>query len=229
MKFFKLIFINKSIFRGMPEVIVIILDNSISMCNQDYFPNRYVLQIETLRKLIDNKYSSSQLNEISIIPLAQPTPHFIATPTKNLSFLEYFISKIPLNRNLDLKSTFFLASKALDSKENKYGTLVFCMGTLLPPDMVDEQIMSAVERIKTMLDKEVLVKIIFLAEAKEYKELFDVQLEHPNYSSVYISPEDDFGAIVADITEQDDWEENDPELAMAIKLSLEETNKKQDN
>ncbi|KAF7683813.1 26S proteasome non-ATPase regulatory subunit 4 [Astathelohania contejeani] len=212
----------------MVEATVIVLDNSRYMQNQDYLPNRYTLQMESIKSIIFSKFDENNENVLGIVPTAQPAPNYI-TPTREKNHINLFISKLELNQNSPLDKILYLAIQSLSHRSQPNKRLIIFLGSPIGNDENTDIILSKIiDQIITITNRGVIVNMILFAEAMVYYEWLQTEIDNPNFNIVAINPDDNFygivSGIVGGITGEEDFED-DPELMMALKLSLEESQK----
>ncbi|KAM0686935.1 26S proteasome non-ATPase regulatory subunit 4 [Conglomerata obtusa] len=203
----------------MPEVTMIIMDNSYNQQNQDYLPNRFLLQKDTIKCLIVEKLQESPENEIGLVPLAQSS-YSILTPTKDRHALEYYLTKQNLEEKILPSQIVNWSYKALKFRSQMLKTLLFFFGSKIDDD---EELHKIIDCMNGMLDNGYAVKIVFYAEAVMYSETFEELVVGDNFTYVLISTEDDFYKTVMMLMgKSGDLMDEDPDLALAIELSKQE-------
>lgn len=201
----------------MPEVAMVIIDNSYSQQNQDYLPNRLLLQKDTVRCFVNEFIDESPENEIGVVPIAQ-VKYNIKTPTKNKHTLDQFLTNIDLDTISFPSSVVEWCVRALKSKPQTKKTILYFIGSLLENERDFDPIFDILNSLAGLVDFG--IKVVFYGEAVSYSELFEERIESNNFTYVLISPEDDFyQTVFALMGRNSDELENDPELAAAIELS----------
>lgn len=207
----------------MPETIVVLFDNGMASQNQDYLPSRLMVQKETVESLISRKFEDNQENTIGIIPLVQTQSNDIITPTKQRSYIKTFLNEIKLNRNADIMGCLSQSLHIFNQKDSPGCMLVIFLGS--EPQEIEKDELFA--RIYQLLTFGIMIKMVFFGEAMEMAEAYK-KIDFTNFSCIEVKPSDEFAdRVLSFINGGEDLEEDDPELAEAIRLSLEEQKKQQ--
>ncbi|KAM0674061.1 26S proteasome non-ATPase regulatory subunit 4 [Gurleya vavrai] len=203
----------------MPEATMIILDNFYNQQNQDYLPNRYLIQKDSIKSIIIEKLQESPENEIGIVPLCQST-YDILTPTKDRHALETYLSQKNLHQKTFPSRVVEWCSKALNFRTHSSKSILFFLGSEIENCDEMEKIILL---INEMLEDGILIRMVFYAEAIMYSELFEERIVGDNFTYVIVSTDDDFYKTVMMLMgKTGDLMEDDPDLALAIELSRQE-------
>lgn len=97
----------------MPSISTVIFDNSLSAQNQDYLPNRFVLQKEIIDNLITQTLENDSESLIGLIPLAQKSQNDMLTPTRVKPHLMTFLYRRDLFYEPNCFFALFQAEKSL--------------------------------------------------------------------------------------------------------------------
>ncbi|CAD25760.1 26S PROTEASOME REGULATORY SUBUNIT S5A [Encephalitozoon cuniculi GB-M1] len=207
----------------MPETIVVLLDNGMASQNQDYLPSRFMAQKEAIESLISKKFEDSQESTIGIIPLVQAQSNDIITPTKQRPYIKTFLNGIRLHRGADIMRCLSQSLHIFNQRDSPGCTLVVFLGSEAQESEKDELF----ARIYQLLTLGVAIKMVFFGEAAEMAGAFE-KIDFTNFSCIEVKPNEEFVDRVLPFISGDDLlEEDDPELAEAIRLSLEEQKKQQ--
>lgn len=198
---------------------MVIIDNSYSQQNQDYLPNRLILQKDTIRCLISEFLEESPENEIGVVPIAQ-IKYNIHTPTKDRHSLDNFLTNIDLEVKTSPSNVVSLCTKALTFRPHQTKTILYFIGSLIEKESEFDTIFDLINGFG---DSGYNVKVVFFGEAVSYSEIFEERIYGDNFSYVLVSPDDDFYKTVFMLMGRNgDLMEDDPELAAAIELSKRE-------
>ncbi|KAG5860205.1 hypothetical protein KMI_02g02960 [Encephalitozoon hellem] len=207
----------------MPETIVVLFDNGMASQNQDYLPSRFMVQKETVESLISRKFEDNQENTVGIIPLVQAQSNDIVTPTKQRSYIKTFLNEIKLERNGDIMRCLSQSLYIFNQKDSPGCMLVIFLGS--EPQETEKDELFA--RIYQLLTFGIMIKMVFFGEAMEMAEAYK-KIDFTNFSCIVVSPNEEFiDRVLPFVTGGELLEEDDPELAEAIRLSLEEQKKQQ--
>lgn len=207
----------------MPETIVVLLDNGMSSQNQDYLPSRFMVQKEIVESLLSKKFEENQENTLGIIPLAQTQFNEIITPTKQRLHIRTFLNEIGLNRETDVMGCLAQSLHIFNQRDSPGCMLVVFLGTEIQEATKNELF----ARIYELLTFGITVKMVLFGETTELLDAFS-KIEFTNLSCMGMGPDEDFvDSVLSFVSGSDDLEEEDPELAEAIRLSLEEQKKTQ--
>ncbi|ADM12363.1 26S proteasome regulatory subunit S5A [Encephalitozoon intestinalis ATCC 50506] len=207
----------------MPETIVVLFDNGMASQNQDYLPSRFIVQKETVESLISRKFEDNQENTIGIIPLVQVQSNDIITPTKQRSHIKTFLNDIKLNKEGDIMRCLSQSLHIFNQRDSPGCILVVFLASELQESEKDELF----ARIYQLLTFGIGIKMVFFGEAVEMVEAFK-KIDFTNFSCIEVKTNEEFiDRVLPFISGNDLVEEDDPELAEAIRLSLEEQKKQQ--
>ena len=198
---------------------IFILDNTFYAQNQDYFPGRFSCQVEFIYSVMQKAMESHQ-STMGIIPLCQPSPNYILTPTKDRKLISQFLSKFKLGENPDfmISSKLFLSiikKNFLTIQDQKNVNVYLFLGS--PVNFVDEVINTLKEVEKT----EISLKLILFGEAVDI--LDKVGNEWINSKILPIKDSDGFRSIYENQNLYgEEFEDDDPSLRAALELSKKE-------
>jgi 26S proteasome regulatory subunit N10 len=205
----------------MPDVTIALFDNSLYAQNQDYLPSRFILQKETVETIISRKLEENRENLVGIIPLAQPKLNEILTPTKQRTHLNNFLNNLELSSRTDLIKSLVQAAHSFNQREIPDKILLVFLGSKLEDALRSEFFAKVYE----LLTYGITVKIVFFGESSYSCDLFRQQIEFTNFGCIRVGPNEDFCSLALSLLNGEEGIENDPELAEAIRLSLEEQNR----
>lgn len=209
----------------MPQTLMILFDNTVSMQNQDYLPSRFILQKEAVTSIIGSLLQSSE-NSVGVAPLAQPEHNYILTPTCNKSHLDAFVAKIRLDENLLLESVFQRSRIALMSRQESDKRMLVFFGTDLGLHDSDGILRELVRCVRKAVCSPIRVAVVLFGEhAALVKDAISREVGGPEAcEAVAAGPDDDFFSSVTKVLGLDLNElEDDPELALALSMSLAES------
>jgi 26S proteasome regulatory subunit N10 len=223
------------------EATVICVDNSEWSRNGDYSPNRWESQQEAVNELASRKMNQSPENYVGILSMAGSRSEVIVSPTNDMAKILQAMYDIKIQGQIDLYSSLQIAHLALkhsSKKEQAKRIVVF----VCSPVSQDTSKFQALGR--TLKRNNIALDIVVFGNFEDAEKLHELQKtvnsgENSHFitvpsglgffcdalrnSPVFLgsSPPgfDELGGI-ADV---------DPELATAIRLSLEEQKRKQES
>lgn len=209
----------------MPQTLMILFDNTVSMQNQDYLPSRLILQKEAVTSIVGSLLQHSE-NSVGVAPLAQPEHNYILTPTCNKSHLDAFVSKIRLDENLLLDSMFQRSRIALMNRQESDKKMLVFFGTDLETLESDSVLRELVQCIRKVACPPIKVVVVLFGEHAAFlKDAISREAGKPEACEmITIGPDDNFFCSVTKVLGMDLNElEDDPELALALSMSLAES------
>lgn len=209
----------------MPQTLMILLDNTVSMQNQDYLPSRFILQKEAIMSVIGTLLQNSE-NSVGVAPLAQPEYNYILTPTCNKPHLDAFVSRVRLDENLMLSCVFQRSRIALMNRQESDKKMLVFFGADLGPQESDSVLCEIVQSVQKVACLPIRVAVVLFGEhAESLRKAISREVGRPDAcETVVVGPNDDFFSSVTKILGMDLSElENDPELALALSMSLAES------
>lgn len=204
---------------------MILLDNTVSMQNQDYLPSRFILQKEAVTSVISTMLQNSE-NSVGVAPLAQPEHNYILTPTCSKPHLDSFVSRVRLDDNLMLGSVFQRSRIALMNRQESDKRMLVFFGADLGPHELDSVLCELVECINKVVCLPIRLALVLFGEHAELvRNVISSKTEKLDAcNTVVVGLNDDFFSSVTRILGMDLNElENDPELALALSMSLAES------
>ena len=205
----------------MPEVTIIIYDNGLPSQNQDYLPSRSILQKEFIQSFINKRFEADSESMVGIVPVCQEQYNDMITPTKQKDYLYTFLNTCGLYRNPDYVRSLSQSISSFMQQEITTKKLIFFIGTKIDKSL-EEDVYS---KIFEILTHGIAITIVCFGEGLVYYDILSKEIEYYNFKVVRVLPPDDYNNIYNIVTENE--EEDDPELAEAIRQSLEESKKQQ--
>ncbi|KAL0265566.1 UNVERIFIED_CONTAM: hypothetical protein PYX00_011278 [Menopon gallinae] len=205
-----------------PNVFFMVVEDAH---NQDYLPSRFILQKEAVTSIIGSMLQNSE-NSVGVAPLAQPEHNYILTPTCNKSHLDTFISKVRLDENLMLESVFQRSRIALMSRQESDKRMLVFFGTDMGLQDSDGVLRELVHCLRKAASSPIRVSAVLFGEhAALVKDAISREVGGPETcEAVAVGPDDDFFSSVTKVLGMGLSElEDDPELALALSMSLAES------
>ncbi|EQB60210.1 26s proteasome regulatory subunit s5a [Vairimorpha apis BRL 01] len=200
----------------MPEITIVIYENSLSAQNQDYLPSRSILQKEFIQHLINKSFEEDPEALVGIIPSSQEQYNDILTPTKHKDYLYTFLNKCNLDNNLNYITSLNQTISSFKQRDITNKKLIFFLGN----EFTDDNLYA---KLFELLTFGVVVTIVCFGEGLVHYDHFVKHIDYPNFTVLKVLPGDDSEEIGNMIFENHD--EDDPELAEAIRQSIEESKK----
>lgn len=194
---------------------MVIYDNGLASQNQDYLPSRSLLQKEFIQSLISRKFEADSENLLGIIPLNQPQYNNIITPTKQRDYLYTFLNSITLGEEVDYIKSINQALHSFKQRDITTKHLIIFLGSEINENLEDEIFTKVFE----ILTSGITLTLVFFGENMEYYEGFVNEIDYPHFKCIKVDPNDDINEIYDQIN-GDNFEEEDPQLAEAIRQSL---------
>ncbi|OWZ68512.1 hypothetical protein AYX15_00686 [Cryptococcus neoformans] len=225
------------------ESCMLILDNSEYMRNGDYPPTRFQAQAEAVQTVFTAKTDANPESAVGMMTMAGNSPSLLVTPTNDLGRLMHALSKVLISNTAQLSTAISIAQLALKHRENKNQRqrIVIFVGSPL-----GESAESLVKLGKRLRKNNVFVDIVtFGDEGRDNDEKLRGLVEAVGDESnlVSVPPGERFLSDViasspilfdgenpmaaAGGFEGDIDPNMDPELAMAIRMSLQEAQAQQ--
>lgn len=203
----------------MKSDLMVILDNSMFTINQDYLPGRLNCQIETVKRTISSKLDESTESTVGIMTIGRRLTTKIASPTTDKTTLYSYLHAISRDTHMAITEVVPIARMALQFRTNTTQSILLFLSSPAP----EADLRHMVHSINEVLANNISVRVALFGEATEYYNLFKEGVEESSeFTCVQIGPEDDFEEMArVAMREEAGAEEMDPDLALAIKLSLE--------
>lgn len=200
----------------MPDTTVFVLDNSYYAQNQDYLPTRYIVQLDIVNYALS---SSSENHHFGVIPVAQQTPNYILTPTKNRMNIRQFISNLKFTEEYKIPDSIYIAQRSLQYADATQKRLVVFFSTPLSDLTLEDVLM----KLRDCAMMRCAVYVFLFGDAKDYKMFLDYELNDMGVVVTVVDTEDNFKNKAMDVLAGSSLEEmEDPNLALALRLSAEE-------
>ncbi|WWC97561.1 hypothetical protein V866_004445 [Kwoniella sp. B9012] len=101
------------------ESCMLILDNSEYMRNGDYPPTRFQAQAEAVQTVFTAKTDSNPESAVGLMSMAGNSPSLLVTPTNDLGKLLSSLSKVNISGISSLSTSISIAQLSLKHRENK--------------------------------------------------------------------------------------------------------------
>ncbi|ODN73777.1 hypothetical protein L202_07305 [Cryptococcus amylolentus CBS 6039] len=101
------------------ESCMLILDNSEYMRNGDYPPTRFQAQAEAVQTVFTAKTDANPESAVGLMTMAGTAPALLVTPTNDLGRLLHSLSQVLISSLPQLSTAISIASLALKHRENK--------------------------------------------------------------------------------------------------------------
>lgn len=209
----------------MPKAVMIIVDNTLYMQNQDYLPSRFVLQKETIVEIFNDSYQQTE-NFIGIAPLCQKYENHILTPTDNRSYTDNFLAKITLNDDLRINEVFERCKIALLNRAESDKQVWLFFGNDISGVDFDKVYIELDTGLRSLIEGKINVSLVLFGKNRDdLATLLTSTIGDKLKTITVVAETDDFVSMALQTFGFDFSNEDDPELALALKLSLEEGNK----
>lgn len=207
----------------MPQTVMVLFDNTLFMQNQDYLPSRFILQKEVTMSIINSLLQNNE-NSVGVAPLAQLEQNYMLTPTSNKPYLDMFISKLRLHNNLEISKVFLRSKIALLNRSESNKKMLVFFGADIEGLEFDRALLSLIRGVKGAVASFIKVSLILFGEKAEIlKELISIEMEPGSCDIEVVDRCESFFNCSMRVFGMESAEiENDPDLAMALKLSLAE-------
>eukprot|EP00005_Dracoamoeba_jomungandri_P000874 CAMPEP_0174252988 /NCGR_PEP_ID=MMETSP0439-20130205/2381_1 /TAXON_ID=0 /ORGANISM="Stereomyxa ramosa, Strain Chinc5" /LENGTH=440 /DNA_ID=CAMNT_0015333763 /DNA_START=23 /DNA_END=1342 /DNA_ORIENTATION=- len=238
------------------EATLFLVDNSEWMRNGDYYPTRMEAQLETLNVLMNRKFGDNVENVVGAMTMAK-SPNVLLAPTTERSAVLSALHSVTLDGEIDLISSIRVAQLALKHRQNKnqHQRMIIFVGSPLKgvdskalrrlgaqlkknhvaADVIsfgeieenDELLKTFAEAVNSKEDNSCFVSVEpanvprQILERVRNSNIYGVtSTSAPSEAASGVPSGGDFGGL--------DFDPNmDPELAMAIRASLEEERQRQ--
>ncbi|ORY26495.1 hypothetical protein BCR39DRAFT_540974 [Naematelia encephala] len=101
------------------ESCMLVLDNSEYMRNGDYTPTRYQAQAQAVSTVFSAKTDSNPESAVGVMTMAGKSPSLLVTPTNDIGKLLSALGKSTIGGTSDLLTSVQIAQLALKHRENK--------------------------------------------------------------------------------------------------------------
>lgn len=200
----------------MTESTIFIVDNSLYSQNQDYLPTRYMVQLNTINYLLS---TSSESHEFGVIPIAQPTPNFILTPTKCRLNSRKFLNDLRLAKSCKISDNIFIAERSFQFIDSVQKRLILFLGSSLD----DTELENTLLKLRDCSSSGIAVFVFLFGNALNEAIFFEHELKTDGIIVMTLDNNMDFKNTICDVLNGASFDDNsDPNLALALKLSAEE-------
>ncbi|CAE6443754.1 unnamed protein product [Rhizoctonia solani] len=238
----------------MLEATILLIDNSEYMRNGDYQPSRFGAQADAVNVVFTSKTDANPESTVGLMTLAGKAPEVLVTPTTNHGKILSALHQTKIGGSVDLATGLNVAQLALKHRQNKNQRqrIIVFLGS---PLETDEK--SLVRLAKKLKKNNVAVDVVSFGEEDINDSLLRVFVETlnssdnshllsiPSGSNLLISdailsspilagddgiPPGAMGGAEAGGSNQFEFGVDpslDPELAMALRISLEEERARQ--
>ncbi|KAL6122810.1 hypothetical protein NUSPORA_00068 [Nucleospora cyclopteri] len=196
----------------MPEIVGILLDNSLQSQNQDYLPSRIILQRDSINAVVSQLIQNHPENMVGIFPIAQRVKNNILTPTNLKQNLLNFLFRCDLETNVDHNLAFFQVDQALQLSEIKSKTLIVFLSSTI------EEFGELLINITNIAIKGIEVKVICYGDAIEFGQIASSEIQMQNVKILVVEPTINFEESVFNLL-RDDNQEEDAELLEVLEKS----------
>ncbi|KAL7420394.1 proteasome regulatory particle base subunit rpn10 [Cryptotrichosporon argae] len=230
------------------ESCMLILDNSEYMRNGDYMPTRFGAQAQAVSSVFTAKTDSNPESAVGLMTMAGKTPSLLVTPTNDIGKLLSAASKANIGGTSNLLPAINVAQLALKHRENKNQRQRIVVFVGSPIDDAPDELVKLGKRLRK---NNVYIDVVTFGEEgmandNKLRALVDAAGDAESHL-VSIPPGT---GLLADAIQQsvvlydpdrpgasggggdgmsglDDLEASDPELAMALRMSLQEAQERE--
>ncbi|KAJ1031266.1 hypothetical protein NDA18_002484 [Ustilago nuda] len=234
------------------EATMIVLDNSEWMRNGDYTPTRWEAQADAVSMIFDAKTNSNPESEVGLMTMAGKSPEVLATLTQDMGKILAALHRSKIVGNADVATGINVASLALKHRQNKNQRQRVIVFVGSPVAQSEDDLIKLGKKLKK---NNIAVDIINFGEDAENQEKLSKFIEAVNSGenshllSVPTGPQLLSDIILTSPVLQEEGGDSgagpsgsgggsnnfefgidpsmDPELAMALRLSLEEEQARQ--
>ncbi|KIS69910.1 putative 26S proteasome regulatory subunit Rpn10 [Mycosarcoma maydis] len=234
------------------EATMLVLDNSEWMRNGDYTPTRWEAQADAVSMIFDAKTNSNPESEVGLMTMAGKSPEVLVTLTQDIGKILAALHRSKIVGNSDLTTGINVASLALKHRQNKNQRQRVVVFVGSPVEQTEEDLVKLGKKLKK---NNIAVDIISFGEDVENEEKLSKFIEAVNSGdnshllSIPAGPQLLSDIILSSPVLQEEGGDSgagpsgsggggnnfefgvdpsmDPELAMALRLSLEEEQARQ--
>lgn len=229
------------------EATMIIIDNSEYMRNGDYTPNRYQAQLDTVEVIFRRKINDNPENTVGLMTMAGETCSFLSNLTADFGQILSGLHSCKIEGQSRLRESIEIACLALRNRQNKNQKQRIVVFVGSPIGESSEELKKLAVKLKR---SSVYIDFINFGEQQEntskLEEFMDIVKDEENRSHLVTVPQGPYllyeqvdkspvlrdqdvaGSASNGASDFQDFgmddPDMDPELAMAIRLSLEEHN-----
>ncbi|CDS01993.1 probable 26S proteasome regulatory subunit Rpn10 [Sporisorium scitamineum] len=234
------------------EATMLVLDNSEWMRNGDYTPTRWEAQADAVSMIFDAKTNSNPESEVGLMTMAGKSPEVLVTLTQDIGKILAALHRSKIVGNADLSTGINVASLALKHRQNKNQRQRVVVFVGSPVEQSEEDLVKLGKKLKK---NNIAVDIVSFGEDAENETKLSKFIEAVNSGenshllSVPAGPQLLSDIILSSPVLQEEGGDSgagpsgsggggnqfefgvdpsmDPELAMALRLSLEEEQARQ--
>ncbi|BEI83668.1 hypothetical protein CcaverHIS002_0402720 [Cutaneotrichosporon cavernicola] len=228
------------------ESCMLVLDNSEYMRNGDYTPTRFQAQAQAVSAVFSAKTDSNPESAVGLMTMAGKSPCLLVTPTNDIGKLLSALNKANIGGVSDMTTAIQVAQLALKHRENKNQRQRVVVFVGSPLDDSKDELVKLGKRLRK---NNVLIDIVtFGDEGMGNDDKLNALVEAAGGGESHLVSVPPGPHLLSDVIMQspilfdperagtgggggdgeegmmgmDDFETNDPELAMAIRLSMQE-------
>lgn len=202
------------------QAFILAVDNSLYMQNQDYLPGRLWLEKEACQIIISNVLSNPE-SAIGIAPLCQPRENYFLTPTSKSGYITNFLGKLRLSSNFEIKKVLARCKICLLQREEPEKKLLIFFGSDIKENELDKAIFDLITNITECIQVGIKVALVLFGEQRHT--IKEILADDLNGEIAIIDSDESFLSESLQVLGLNLFDyENDPDLALALKLSIEE-------
>mmetsp|Transcript_1770 Transcript_1770/g.3818 ORF Transcript_1770/g.3818 Transcript_1770/m.3818 type:complete len:338 (-) Transcript_1770:37-1050(-) len=226
------------------EATIICLDNSEYARDGDFVPSRWESQQDTANLLVESKTQRNAENTVGVLSMSGRRPEVLAAPTTDISKILAALHSCKVNGKVDLVSSLQIAALALKNRPNRSQDQRIVVFLCSPADADIEKLRGLGATFKRNSVKIDIVSFGYQENDAALSALFEAV--NSGGTSHYISVPSELGTLTdylintpifqsgeggaqpGQLAEFGGVDPNlDPELAMAIRISLEEAKQRE--
>ncbi|OLL26774.1 26S proteasome regulatory subunit rpn10 [Neolecta irregularis DAH-3] len=232
------------------EATMIIIDNSEFMRNGDYTPTRFEAQLSAVHLLFNAKTQANPENAVGIMTMAGKSPEVKSTLTTDFGAILAALHDVKISESCHFTTAIQIAQLALKHRENKNQRQRIVVLTASP---ISEDTKDLVKLAKKLKKNNISVDIISFGEDSTNEEKVEAFIQNINSAenshlvtippgphllsdmllgSTILGGDGEVGGVAASGSgEQFEFGVDpslDPELALALKMSMEEEKARQE-
>lgn len=198
----------------MPKIAAVIFDNALNSQNQDYLPNRFIIQKEVIENLVSGMLNTDEESLIGLIPLAQKEKNDILTPTREKNLLSTFSFHQDLWHNQDHAQALFQADRSIYISEISEKIIYIFLAS--PIKNSDEFFIS----LLSLASRGIILKIVCFGDAIEFGNCLISESGFENMTVLVVEKDEDFYTKAIDFFASGGNIFYDADLEEAIKRSM---------
>ncbi|KAI5192706.1 26S proteasome regulatory subunit N10 [Nematocida minor] len=204
----------------MKSDLMVIVDNSMYSINKDYSKERLQCQLDAIKSITEKRLNEATESTIGVMTLGRSATIKIVSPTSNKNTIYSYLHSIERDENIHGGNAMLISRMALKYRTSPMQSVLLFLGSPLD----DENLMLTIDSVEETLNNGIFVGLILFGEALEYYSTFKNSIEESSdFVCIPIEKNDSFmEGVSAGLRES--IEETDPDLELAIRRSLEESN-----